>query len=473
MSKSCLVKSLTGMGMLSVVLSGCTLAPQYSSPALPVPNHYRGTHANEPSGAQASNIGWKSYFTNPDMQHLITTALSNNRDLRISMLNVQKTAANFRIQDSRLLPELDGNLSSLGQRIPANTAQNQEASAVTSHDSSANVGISSWEIDFFGRLRSLKTAALDQYLAQVATLRSARISLVSDVVQGYVTLAADRSLLRVSTRTAETQRKLLDLKQVALKYGNANEQDVAQLEMALQSANVAKAQYQRAVDQDINALQLLMGSPVPQKIITHAYLENIASFKQLPAGTPSSLLTQRPDIVAAEEQLKASNANIGAARAAFFPSISLTASAGSASNSLGHLFAGGQGAWSFEPSVNIPIFDWGRRQAELDISKLDKRSDIANYQKVIQQAFREVSDALSAGSTYRDELVAREKDMAASQHYYNLAELRYQQGEDSSLNALVAERSLFDSRLNLIATRLSSLNQQITLYKVLGGGWKE
>ncbi|ENU0860836.1 efflux transporter outer membrane subunit [Citrobacter amalonaticus] len=458
---------------MTLALSSCSLEPKYEQPSAPVPGQYPGEQGKNGNVQKVVDIGWKSYFIDPAMQQLIGIALANNRDLRISALNVEKAAAQFRIQRSQLYPALDINSSLTGQHLPKGLYQTQTSGPVTYHDNSANVGISSWEIDFFGRLRSLKHQALETYLAQVATQRSERISLVAEVAEGYMTLAADNSLLDLAQKTYNSQLSTLRLEQLSLQHGNTNAQNVAQTEMTVQSAAVDIAQYQRQVADDINALQLLLGAPIPHAIIGNAKLENVAAFRELPAGLPSDLLTQRPDIIAAEETLKAANANIGVARAAFFPSISLTATAGTESGSLGNLFAGHQGAWTFEPSLNLPIFDWGYNQANLDVAKIEKRSDIASYEKTIQTAFREVADALAARSTYADELKAREENQSASQRNFDLATLRYHQGEDSSLDVLVAQRSLYSAQQTMLSTRLSALNQQITLYKTLGGGWKE
>jgi multidrug efflux system outer membrane protein len=292
------------------------------------------------------------------------------------------------------------------------------------------------------------------------------------VASGYLSLCADNELLKLAMDTVKSQQDSYNLTKRSVDGGVSSEQDLVQAETSVRTAQADVASYTRQVRQDVNALALLVGTNLPSDMLANARLNKDWHFPATPSGLPSDLLTRRPDIIAAEHELKAANANIGAARAAFFPSISLTASGGSTSSSLGHLLEGGTAAWSFGPSINLPIFDGGVNSANLDIAHLQKRIEIADYEKSIQTAFKEVGDALAGQDTYKDELTAREQDEQANQRNYDFAHIRYQQGVDNYLNVLVAQRSLYAAQQSLITTQLGRLNQQITLYKALGGGWK-
>lgn len=455
--------------LLVLALVGCNLQPHYDQPAMPVPNQWQ-----EAGGAAATSeaIGWQQFFADPALHQLIQLALANNRDLKVAALNVESARAQYGIQRAALLPTIDAGASLTSTHLPGNLYSTKSTGPATYQQYEANLGVTSWELDFFGRVRSLRDQALETYLATEATSRATQISLVADVATSYLTLSADNDLLHLARQTAESQQNSYNLTKLSYDHGASTEQDLAQAETALKSAVADVAKYSRQVRQDINALRLLLGTEVPNVLVNNAGLNRDWRLPALPAGLPSDLLARRPDIVAAEHTLKAANANIGAARAAFFPSISLTASGGSASDSLGHLLEGGTAAWSFVPSISVPIFDGGKNRANLEVAEVSKRIEIANYEKAIQQAFREVSDALAGQATYQDELSAREQDTAANQRYYDIAQLRYRQGVDNYLNLLVAQRSLYQAQQTEIATQLSSLTQKITLYKVLGGGWK-
>lgn len=453
------------------VLAGCTMEPNYERPALPVASDW--TTSKGVDAGKAQDIGWSQFFNQPDMKQVITLALANNRDLRVAALNVDTARATFQIDRAALLPTLNATGGETATHLPGGLYSTQSTGPVTYQQYSAGVGVSAYELDLFGRVRSLRDKGLETYLATEATQRATQISLVSQVAEGYLSLAADNDLLKLAIDTANSQNSSYQLTKRSFDQGVSNSQDLAQAETTVRSAQADIAQYTRQVRQDVNALTLLVGAQIPQQLLQNASLNNNWNFPQTPAGLPSDLLTRRPDIIAAEHTLKAANANIGAARAAFFPSITLTGSAGSESGSLSRLFDGGTGAWSFGPSINIPIFDGGVNSANLDIAKTEKKIEIANYEKAIQTAFKEVSDGLAGQATYGDQLKSVQQATDANQRNFDLSQQRFKGGVDNYLSVLVAQRSLYAAQQTLISTKLAQLNSDITLYKALGGGWKK
>ncbi|QWA13231.1 efflux transporter outer membrane subunit [Sodalis ligni] len=458
--------------MVSLALAGCTLQPDYHRPAMPVAAKWDATGQPGQAAANGTDMGWKKFFTDPAMNQLIGLALVNNRDLRIAALNVETARAQFHIDRAALMPTVDANVSQTSEHLPGNLYSTQSTGPVTYHQYDANLGITSWEIDFFGRLRSLRDEGLESYLSTESTQQATQISLIAEVATGYLTLCSDNELLTLAQQTAASQQHSYDLTKRSYDVGVSTSQDLAQAETTVRSAQADVAQYTRQVRKDFDALRLLVGTELPAGLVEHARLNKNWHFPATPAGLPSDLLTRRPDIIAAEHTLKGANANIGAARAAFFPTISLTTAGGSSSSSLGHLFEGGTAAWSFVPTLSVPIFDGGVNRANLDIAKTEQKIEVANYEKTIQTAFKEVSDALAGQATYQDELNARALDTAANQRNYDTSGMRYRQGVDNYLNVLVAQRSLYAAQQSQINTQLGLLEQQITLYKVLGGGWK-
>lgn len=460
--------------LLVTILTGCNLQPHYERPELPVSKRWGSDdHLKEaPKTALASETGWQTYFVDDQLRQLIGLALENNRDLKVSVLNVESARASFKVERSALVPGISANGSQTSAHLPGNLYSTRSTGHVTYQQYEANLGVSSWEIDFFGRIRSLRDEALEKYLSTEASSRATQITLVSDVVTGYLTLCADNDLLKLTADTLQSQKGTYKLEKQRYEMKVSSEQDLLQAETSVRSAEAELAQYKRQVKQDVNALRLLVGTELPANVADNATLAHGWRFRSLPSGMPSEVLTGRPDIIAAEHTLRAANASIGAARAAFFPNISLTASGGSASESLGHLLEGGTAAWSFVPSLSLPIFDGGRNSANLDIAEISKRIEIANYEKTVQTAFKEVSDALAGQSTYRDELGSRVQDSVANTLYYNLALQRYREGIDNYLNVLVAQQSLYEARKSEISARAGELTQHVTLYKVLGGGWK-
>lgn len=459
------------MGLLPLlVLAGCTMEPNYKRPALPVASHFAEQGQQQASGG--ADIRWQNFFTDPVMNRLIDRALENNRDLRVAALNVEVARSQVTVARSSLFPKIDLNAGETAAHLPGNLYNTGPGGGVTYHQFDANFGVTAWELDFFGRLRSLSHSALERYLAMDATQRATRISLISEVAASYLALCSDNELLKLATSTAQSQQESYDLIKRSYDGGVSSEQDLVQAETLVRIAQADIATFSRQVRQDVNALGLLVGSDLPPDLLAGDSLQKEWHFPATPAGLPSDLLTNRPDIIAAEHQLKAANANIGAARAAFFPSISLTAMGGSTSGRLSDLLSGGTAAWSVSPGIDLPIFRGGENVANLNIAKLQKRIEIADYEKTIQTAFKEVGDALVGQETYKDELYARQLDEQASQRNYDLASVRYREGVDNYLNVLVAQRSLYSAQQLLITTRLGKLNQQIMLYKALGGGWK-
>lgn len=448
---------------IGLLLAGCSMAPEYQRPEVP-----QGASWQVTSDAK-TNLGWQQQFSDPTLQSLIRAALENNRDLRLAALNVQSYEAQYRIQRAAQLPTLAVGASSSRQQTSGDL--NGTGAEQISSQHSAEVGITAYELDLFGRVQSLKDQALETYLAQIETQRSTQISLVSSVASAYLTLVADQELLALSQSTLDTEHESYQLTQKKFELGAASDMELAQSRTTLESARVSTAQYQRQVLQDRNALTLLLGTNLPGSLNLPSSLATV-QFAPIPVGAPSSLLQQRPDILAAEHSLKAANANIGAARAAFFPTITLTATAGTASNELGHLFDGGTGTWSFIPQLNLPLFDGGKRVADLDVAEVSEKQAVATYEKNIQTAFKEVADTLGTQEFYQQQWEAQQELVKANQRYYELAEHRYAQGVDSYLTRLDAQRSLFSAQQALVSTRLAQLSNQISLFKAVGGGWQ-
>ncbi|WP_017345910.1 efflux transporter outer membrane subunit [Pantoea sp. A4] len=456
--------------LIAMTLSGCNLQPHYTRPALPVANQWNDTAA--PGQLTAADTPWGDFFTDPTLKQLIASALKNNRDLKVAALNVEAAQAQLGITKAALMPSVDASLSKTATHLPGNLYSTATSGPVTYQQYEGNLAVSSWELDFFGRLRSLRDQALESYLADQSTQQATQLSLVAEVAQAYITLCADSDLQKLAVATAASQNQSLLLTQAKLAAGTVTEQDVLQAKTTVKSAEADVAKYARERQQAVNALQLLLGAPVPAGVAEQASLHKTWVFPALKADLPSQVLTRRPDIMAAEHTLKAANANIGAARAAFFPSISLTASGGSASAGLNNLFDAGTAAWSFAPSISLPIFDGGKNRASLNAAKVSQRIEVADYEKAIQQAFKEVSDALTGVNTYQQEVLARQEEQDTSDKYYQLAKVRYDSGADDYLNLLTAQRSRYSAQQEYISTLSDSLAQKVTLYKVLGGGWK-
>ncbi|RMH84093.1 AdeC/AdeK/OprM family multidrug efflux complex outer membrane factor [Pseudomonas sp. AOB-7] len=465
-------QSLLTLAVTAALLGGCSLIPDYQRPDAPLAADWPQGEAYGSAAAEgeraAADLQWREFFRDPALQQLVQLALENNRDLRVAALNVEAYRALYRIQRSELLPSLSADGSGTRQRLPADLSQN--GAAGTGGQYSATLGVNAWELDFFGRIRSLNEQALEQYLATEQAARSTQISLVASVASAYLQWQADLALLQLTRDTLATYEDSYRLTQRSFDVGVADALALSQARSAVDSARVSLAQYQRLVAQDRNALTQLLGTGLPDDLPQGLALD-AELLESVPAGLPSDLLQRRPDLLQTEHQLKAANANIGAARAAFFPSVSLTANAGTASSQLSGLFDGGSGTWLFQPSISLPIFNAGRLRANLDYAELQNDIQVAQYEKAIQVAFQEVADRLAARTTYREQLAAQRALLDTTETYYQLAERRYRTGVDSYLTLLDAQRQLFSVRQQLIGDRLAQLASEVELYKALGGGW--
>ncbi|AWM60150.1 AdeC/AdeK/OprM family multidrug efflux complex outer membrane factor [Stutzerimonas stutzeri] len=463
-------KSLLTLALVAA-LGGCSLIPEYQRPDAPVAADWPQGEAYPQGAAQASEraLGWREFFRDPALQQLIEVALENNRDLRIAALNVDAYRALYRVQRADVLPAVSADGSGTRSRMPGDL--NMTGEPAISSQYSATFGVS-WELDLFGRLRSLRDQALEEYFASEAAQRSTQISLIASVANAWLTLQADQALLQVTRDTLKTYEQSLGLTQRSFDVGVASALELRQARSAVDSARVSIEQYTRLVAQDRNALTLLLGQALPAGLPSSDGLER-TQLAALPIGLPSDLLQQRPDILQAEYQLRAVNASIGAARAAFFPRISLTGAAGTASSELSGLFDGGSGYWSFSPSISVPIFNAGQLRANLDYAQISKNIQVSQYEKAIQTAFREVADGLAAQATYTRQVQAQRDLLQTSEDYYNLAERRYRTGVDSYLTVLDAQRQLFNVQQQLIGDRLAQMTSEVNLFKALGGGWQE
>jgi multidrug efflux system outer membrane protein len=420
------------------------------------------------TGQAAVDLPWQEFFVDPRLQQLITLALENNRDLRIAALNIERSRAQYQIRRAELFPEVDAIGQGSGRRVPADLAGADKAE--TSHQYHADLGISAYELDLFGRVRSLKDQALEQYLATEQAQRSVQISLIAEVSINYLALAADRERLALARETLDNYRVSYELSRSRFEAGIASALDFNQARTAIEAARVEIARYTTLVAQDENALDLVVGTRVTNELLPPALSETLAAVKDLAPGLPSEVLLKRPDILQAENQLKGYHANIGAARAAFFPRITLVSSIGTGSTELSGLFADGSLAWSFAPFVTLPIFDAGRNQASLQVAEVDRDIAVARYEQAIQTAFREVADALARRGTIDEQLTAQEALTDATAESYRLSQARFEKGVDNYLSVLVSQRFFYGAQQSLISARLDRLDNLVTLYKVLGGG---
>jgi multidrug efflux system outer membrane protein len=465
-------KLFSCLAIPGVLLTGCTMIPNYTRPEAPVPADwpsgpaYKETSATKEAPAAAA-LQWREFFTDERLQKIIATALENNRDLRIAALNVEGARALYRIQRAELLPTVETGFTALKQRVRISNDNGGDGLS-TLEEYSVDLGVSSWEIDFFGRIRSLSKRALEEYFATEQARRSAQILLLSEVANAYLTLAADRENLKLAQSTLETQQASYDLIRRRFEVGLAPELDLRQVQTRVDAARVDVARYTELAAQDENALNLLAGSPVSANLLP-GELSVVQPLPDVSPGTSSEVLLRRPDILQAENLLKAANANIGAARAAFFPNIALTSAIGTASGDLSGLFQSGSFVWNYAPRIVLPIFD-ARTWSALRATKVEREIAVAQYEKAIQGAFREVADALARRGTLGDQLEAQQSLLEATAQAYRLSNLRYEKGIDIYLNVLDAQRSLYAAQQGLIAIRLAKLTNQVRLYAVLGGG---
>ncbi len=457
----------------AALLAGCSMIPRYDRPPAPVAAGfpvYIGAAPGVSADAQpAASVAWEDFFSDARLKRLIGLALANNRDLRVAVLNIEQARAQYQIRRADQLPAVNGVLS--GSRTPG--ANGGTVSLYT-----VGLAVTAYELDFFGRVGSLKEAALAQYLATEEGRRTAQISLIAGVATTYLGILADDELIDITRQTLATRQESVKLSKLRFDNGVVSELDYQQALSLLEAARVVYSQQQRQRALDQNALTLLVGQPLAAGDMPATPAQRPASLEQLeplapvPAGLPSDLLENRPDIRQAEQLLLAANANIGAARAAFFPRISLTVGAGSASGHLSGLLQNGSWGWTVAPQLLLPIFDYGRNSAGLDIAAAGRDIAIAQYEKSIQTAFREVADALATRTTLADQLQSQQAQANAEAVRFRLSDLRYQNGISSYLDLLDAQRSLFAAQQAVVQTRLAQLQSQVALYRALGGGWK-
>ncbi len=511
-----MMRSLVLILAASTALAGCSLAPKYARTELPVPPSLPvGDAYLRQSEAALPAITYRDVFKDPRLQQIIVQALANNRDLRVAAANIASTRAQYRIQRADLLPQVDasgrysysgGGNGTRNTVTSGGTGGNTETgtgtgtgtggtgtgtggtgtgtggvgtgtgstgSVVSSSSSnsafSVDLGTTAFELDLFGRIRSLTSAALDRYFATEAAARATRLTLVGDIADAWLTYASDQSLLKIAQDTVASSQRSVTLTNARLRGGVAPRTDLRQAQQILFTAQSDLAQQRTALAQDVNALQLLVGAPVDASLLPTSIEQALPTVATLPAGLDSSILLRRPDVVESEYQLRATNAEIGAARAELFPKISLTGILGFASTSLTSLFSGGAFNYSVAPSVSYPIFRAGAGIAGVAYSKAQRDAALATYEKTIQTAFQETADALARQGTIADQLKANQNFSAAAQDTYRLTDARYRGGIDTFLNSLDAQRSLYTAQRNLVATQLVGASNRVTLYRVLGG----
>ena len=455
---------------LLLLVTGCSMIPKYQQPELPVADNWPvGEAYPDTEQGMAADIAWQDYFQSSTLKTLISQALENNRDLKVAVLNIEKAQAAYRIQRSDLFPTITANGSASRAGVPDDTSSTGKSYTATTVN--ANVAMTAYELDFFGRVKSLNQQALETYLATEEAMISTRISLIAETANAYLSYLADRKLLQLARDTASTQQETYEVVKRQFDVGSANQLDVAQASTAVESARVSIAQYTRLVAQDKNALALLVGGSVDEVLNCDETIDNVLFMAELPAALPSQVLLARPDIQRAEHVLKAANADIGAARAALYPTISLTGSFGLASDSLDGLFqSGARYAWNFTPSLTIPIFNRGRLKASLEVAQVNEKIAATQYEQAVQSAFREVADQLAARGTYQSQLDAQNALVAATGQAYELSTARYDSGIDNFLTVLDSQRSLFAAQQGAVNVKKAFLVNLVSLYKVLGGG---
>ncbi len=462
--------TITSIGLIS--LTACSLEPVYEQPPAPIA-------ATFPSGASYSNLPtsptavtelkWQDFFTDPKLKKTMALALSNNRDLRVAIANIEAAQAQYRIQRSELFPTIDASAGVTYSRqqvaSPTGTIVDENEKQYTT-----NVGVTSYELDFFGRIRSLTHSELEQYLATEEARRTTQISLIAEVASDYVTLNDDLAQLVAAKSNLISSQNSLDITRARLKAGVASQLDVSQADTVVQQARASVAQYTTTVATDKNALDLEVGTTVSPDLLPDGNSDQKMVMETLPVGIDSTVLLTRPDVLEAEHTLKSANAQIGAARAAFFPTISLTGSVGTTSVALSQLFKGPAAVWSYGPSISLPIFDGGYNQSTLDYDEAERKVDLAQYEKAIQTAFSEVANALARRGTIAEEISADQSLVGAAQTSLKLSTARYEQGSDTYLNVLSAQRTLYSAQQTLISIHLTQATNLVTIYKTLGGG---
>jgi multidrug efflux system outer membrane protein len=462
--------SLSAAVTATLVCVGCgTLEARYHPPPLPVDDAW----PIAPAAVEGSvtDIGWREFFVDPRLEELIALALAHNRDLRVAVLTVERARATYQIQRAARFPAVSAAGSFTAEREPPFLIGTPSAETLRYY--SADVGVSNFELDLFGRVASLSHAALEQYFAETEARRAAQLSLIAEVANAYLTAAADRERERLALATLKSQQRSYELTEQRHAQGAVSALDLSQARTTVESARADAASYAGAVAQDDDALTLLIGTHIDPSLMPDRFVPQVSGLGPLPAGLPSTVLLRRPDVLDAEHVLRAADASIGAARAAFFPQITLTGEVGAISADLSGLFKTGSGVWSFVPQVTIPIFQGGQLRASLRMAKVDREIALARYEQAIQTGFREASDALALTATLANQRTAQEALVEATSSAFALSTERYKSGKDSYLNVLDAERSDYAAQQSLITTRLAEQSNRVTLYKALGGGWRE
>ena len=449
---------------LTVLAAGCSFVPSYQRPDAPIPAQFPESAVGAVDSRPAADIAWQDFVQDARLRAIVARALDGNRDLRVAALAIEQARAQYQIRSADRTPTL--NLAASGNRQPAANGSGGITSTY-----SAGVALASWEIDFFGRIASLEESALAQYFATQEARSAVQTSLVAALANAWLSLQTNDALLALTERTLATRDDSLRLTQLRFDQGVSSALDLRQAESLTAAARATLAQQRRLRALDVNALTLLAGAPLPDDLL-HTGAQPVIAFAHVPAGLPSDLLTRRPDVRQAEQQLRSANANIGAARAAFFPRMALTASAGTASSALSGLFKNGAWGWTLAPQALLPIFDGGRNQANLDSALAARQAAVAQYEKAIQVAFREAADALASRATLADQVSATQAQASAESERFRLADLRYRNGIAIYLDALDAQRALFATQQALAQIQLARQQNEVALYKALGGGWR-
>lgn len=452
---------------LAIALGGCSLAPHYERPEAPVAADWQVANAN---GASAQALDWQTFIVDEDLRRAVDTALNNNRSLRQALLDIEAARAQYRIQRADRLPSLNANVSGNRQRLPADQSQTGRSEVTSVYQ--VGLGLAEYEVDLFGRVRNLSESALETYLATEEATRATQISLIAEVIQAYLT--RDGALRRkvLVEQTLDSRLASLELVSRRREAGAATALDYQEAVGLAEQAKAERESTERQLRQADNALALLLGTPDAGRLLPATPRDELMVLQDIAPGTSSELIERRPDILASEHRLKARNADIGAARAAFFPRITLTGSVGSSSTELSGLFEGGSRAWSFAPTLSLPIFAGGRNRANLDLAEVRQDAAVADYEGTIQTAFREVADALAATDTLRREETARRALAESSRAAEALAEARYRGGVDDHLRYLDAQRSSFNDQTTLIQISTDRQLALADLFRALGGGWQ-
>ena len=492
------------LALAALLAGGCNLAPAYERPVAPIAGEWpippttaaaaltatqsaatpAGTNGQDGPGGQhgpgnqsdpelppIAEVGWRDFLVDDRLEGVVALALENNRDLRVAVLNAERSRGLWGIRRAERVPWVNAGVSASRQLIPEFQSGTGQAETFTSY--TAEVGITSYELDLFGRVRNLSQAGLEQYFAAEEARRSAQIALIGEVVSTWLALAADLELQRLAEETLGTQEESFRLTEKRHDLGAVSGLEVSQARTTVESARVDAARFAGNVAQDLNLLTLLVGAPVPPELLPDGFGPGVTGLGPLPVGLPSEVLLRRPDVLAAEHLLVAANANLGAARAAFFPRIGLTATTGVSSDELNGLFQSGAYGWSFIPQITIPIFQGGRLRAGRDAAEADRAIAIAEYERAIQIGFREISDALALTATLARQRDAQEALAEAAAQAYELSRARHESGRDSYLVLLDSQRAWYAAQQGLIVTRLIEQSNRVALYRVLGGGWQE